>query len=130
MTFDGLWTSILDVGRDRNSGGYHRFAWTTEDFTLREWFAGEAHARGMTVEEDRNGNMWAWWQPAGATGDPRHAFVTGSHLDSVPDGGAFDGPLGIVSAFAAIDIVRADGVVPCAARRMRSSRSGRSGPGP
>ena len=33
--------------------------------------------RGMTVEEDRNGNMWAWWMPAGWSGDPRGAFVTG-----------------------------------------------------
>ena len=66
----------------------------------------------MTVEEDRNGNLWAWWLPPGWDGDPRGAFVTGSHLDSVPDGGAFDGPLGIVSAFAAIDMLRADGVEP------------------
>ena len=110
MSFDSLWGSILDVGRDTASGGYRRFAWTTADFTLREWFIGEAERRGMTVEEDRNGNLWAWWMPAGHTGDPRGAFVTGSHLDSVPDGGAFDGPLGVVSAFAAIDILRAGGV--------------------
>jgi N-carbamoyl-L-amino-acid hydrolase len=38
--------------------------------------------------------------------------VTGSHLDSVPDGGAFDGPLGIVSAFAAIDELREQGFAP------------------
>ena len=112
MSFDGLWGSILDVGRDAASGGYRRFAWTTTDLTLREWFTGEAQQRAMTVEEDRNGNLWAWWLPAGVTGDPRGAFVTGSHLDSVPDGGAFDGPLGIVSAFAAIDLLRADGVEP------------------
>ena len=43
---------------------------------------------------------------------PAGAFVTGSHLDSVPDGGAFDGPLGVVSAFAAIDLLRARGVAP------------------
>jgi N-carbamoyl-L-amino-acid hydrolase len=36
--------------------------------------------------------------------------VTGSHLDSVPDGGAFDGPLGVVSAFAALDELRGRGV--------------------
>ena len=66
----------------------------------------------MDVEEDRNGNLWAWWMPPGWSGDPTGAFVTGSHLDSVPDGGAFDGPLGVVSAFAAIDIVRERGVVP------------------
>jgi beta-ureidopropionase / N-carbamoyl-L-amino-acid hydrolase len=110
--FDSLWESILDVGKDRVSGGYRRFAWTTADLTLREWFAGEASARGMTVEEDRNGNLWAWWMPLGWSGEPADAFVTGSHLDSVPDGGAFDGPLGIVSAFTAIDILRADGVDP------------------
>jgi len=79
---------------------------------LREWFTAEAQRRGMTVEEDRNGNMWAWWMPAGWSGDPRGAFVTGSHLDSVPDGGAFDGPLGVVSSFHAVDLVRARGVAP------------------
>jgi N-carbamoyl-L-amino-acid hydrolase len=112
VSFDSLWGSILDVGREPSTGGYRRFAWTAADFTLREWFTGEAHDRGMTIEEDRNGNLWAWWLPAGVTGDPKDAFVTGSHLDSVPDGGAFDGPLGIVSAFAAIDQLRADAITP------------------
>ncbi len=73
----------------------------------------------MDVEEDRNGNLWAWWLPPGWDGDPSDAFVTGSHLDSVPDGGAFDGPLGVVSAFAAVDIVRARGVGPDGAGRRR-----------
>jgi N-carbamoyl-L-amino-acid hydrolase len=40
------------------------------------------------------------------------AIVLGSHLDSVPDGGAFDGPLGVVSAFAAIDQLRERGLAP------------------
>jgi len=110
--FDSLWTAILDVGQDTDTRGYRRFAWSDADLTLREWFRGCAGERGMDVEEDRNGNLWAWWMPPGWTGDPRDAFVTGSHLDSVPDGGAFDGPLGVVSAFAAIDILRARGVVP------------------
>ncbi|MFF5033029.1 allantoate amidohydrolase [Nocardia salmonicida] len=111
-TFDAMWASILDVGREPSTGGYRRFAWNDADMTLREWFTGEANRRAMTVEEDRNGNLWAWWLPAGWTGEPRDAFVTGSHLDSVPDGGAFDGPLGVVSAFAAVDVLRARGIVP------------------
>jgi beta-ureidopropionase / N-carbamoyl-L-amino-acid hydrolase len=110
--FDTLWPTILDVGRDPGTGGYRRFAWSDADLTLREWFVGSAQQRGMDVEVDRNGNLWAWWLPPGWTGDPRDAFVTGSHLDSVPGGGAFDGPLGVVSAFAAIDILRERGVVP------------------
>jgi beta-ureidopropionase / N-carbamoyl-L-amino-acid hydrolase len=111
-SFESLWAQILDVGRDAASGGYRRFAWTTADLTLREWFTGEAAQRGMTVDEDRNGNVWAWWMPPGWIGDPVDGFVTGSHLDSVPGGGAFDGPLGIVSAFAAIDLLVARGVTP------------------
>jgi len=111
-TFDPLWTAILDVGQDKDTRGYRRFAWSEPDLTLREWFRGCAEDRGMDVEEDRNGNLWAWWLPPGWTGEPTGAFVTGSHLDSVPDGGAFDGPLGVVSAFAAVDIVRERGVVP------------------
>jgi N-carbamoyl-L-amino-acid hydrolase len=65
----------------------------------------QAEARRLDVETDRNGNQWAW------LGDPAagDAVVTGSHLDSVPDGGAFDGPLGVVSAFAALDELRARG---------------------
>jgi N-carbamoyl-L-amino-acid hydrolase len=110
--FESLWSGILDVGRDRHTRGYRRFAWSDADLTLREWFGGCAAERGMTVEEDRNGNLWSWWMPSGWSGEPRGAFVTGSHLDSVPDGGAFDGPLGVVSAFAAVDLVRQRGIEP------------------
>ncbi|MFD8198980.1 allantoate amidohydrolase, partial [Streptomyces sp. NPDC059701] len=87
------------------SGGYRRFAWTGADADCRAWFREQAEARGLTYELDRNGNQWAW------LGDPAagNAVVTGSHLDSVPDGGAFDGPLGVVSAFAALDELRRRG---------------------
>ena len=111
-SFDDLWASILDVGQHHSTRGYRRFAWGDADLTLREWFRSNAASRSMDVEEDRNGNLWAWWMPVGWTGDPKGAFVTGSHLDSVPDGGAFDGPLGVVSAFAAVDLLRERGVEP------------------
>jgi len=98
-----MWTELLPVGRSSASGGYRRFAWTPADADCRTWFREQAEARGLTYETDRNGNQWAWLgEPA--AGD---AVVTGSHLDSVPDGGAFDGPLGVVSAFAALDELRA-----------------------
>ena len=102
MTFDAMWAALEPVGRDPRSGGYRRYAWSAEDATLASWFAGEAAARGMEMTVDRAGNQWAW------TGDPdrRPGLVLGSHLDSVPDGGAYDGPLGIVAAFAAIDAIR------------------------
>jgi beta-ureidopropionase / N-carbamoyl-L-amino-acid hydrolase len=109
MTFDGMWADLHPVGRDPRSGGYRRFAWTAEDAALREWFTGEATARGLDVVSDRAGNLWAWWGDPDADGP---GLVVGSHLDSVPDGGAFDGPLGVVSALAAMDALRARGWTP------------------
>ncbi|GAA1190362.1 allantoate amidohydrolase [Prauserella alba] len=103
----GLLADIADVGRDRTRGGYSRHVFDTAELDLREWFAGEARRRGLDVERDRNGNLWAWW---GAPGPD--AVVTGSHLDSVPGGGAFDGPLGVVSGLSAVDILRQRGVTP------------------
>jgi beta-ureidopropionase / N-carbamoyl-L-amino-acid hydrolase len=113
VSFDALWESLLPVGRDGLSGGYRRFSWTPEDAACRAWFTQAAAARDLRVLTDRNGNLWAWWDPppAGAAA-PARAVVTGSHLDSVPDGGAFDGPLGVVSAFAAVDALRSQGRVP------------------
>ncbi|MFB7278623.1 allantoate amidohydrolase [Streptomyces hydrogenans] len=101
-----MWRSLRPLGRSAASGGYRRYAWTGADADCRLWFRMQAEARRLDVETDRNGNQWAW------LGDPTagDAVVTGSHLDSVPDGGAFDGPLGVVSAFAALDELRARGV--------------------
>ncbi|OJY39828.1 allantoate amidohydrolase [Pseudonocardia sp. 73-21] len=109
LPWDRMWGDLAPVGRDARSGGYRRSAWTSEDATLREWFAGEAAARGLDLVTDRAGNQWAWWGDPDADGP---GLVLGSHLDSVPDGGAFDGPLGVVSAFAALDAVRDRGFTP------------------
>jgi beta-ureidopropionase / N-carbamoyl-L-amino-acid hydrolase len=109
MSFQELWESLLPVGRDSRTGGYRRLSWTPEDAACREWFTQAAAARGLRAHCDRNGNLWAWWD---VPGEPGGAIVTGSHLDSVPDGGAYDGPLGIVSAFSAIDQLRAQGFAP------------------
>lgn len=107
-SFQKMWRDLLPVGRHPDSRGYRRFAWTGADAECRDWFREQAEARGLVHELDRNGNQWAW------LGDPEagDAVVTGSHLDSVPDGGAFDGPLGVVSSFAALDELLARGVRP------------------
>ena len=110
-TFDALWSELLPIGRSA-AGGYRRFAWSDADLEAREWFVSAADDRELDVQVDRNGNLWAWWLPTGWPGEPRGAFVSGSHLDSVPDGGAFDGPLGVVSALCAIDVLRSRGVQP------------------
>ena len=102
-----LLEAISGIGRDPVRGGYTRPVFSTAETDLRAWFTAEAQARGLAVETDRNGILWAWW------GEPQKgALVTGSHLDSVPGGGAFDGPLGIAAALAAVDVLKERGVQP------------------
>ncbi|HJU80260.1 MAG TPA: allantoate amidohydrolase [Acidimicrobiia bacterium] len=108
MRATDLLAQIETIGREPTTGGYRRFSWTAADAELRQWFASQATTRGLSLEVDRNGNLWAY------RGDPVPGGVVavGSHLDSVPDGGQFDGPLGIASAFAALDLMAAQGVYP------------------
>jgi beta-ureidopropionase / N-carbamoyl-L-amino-acid hydrolase len=108
VSFQDMWAQLRPIGRDPHFGGYRRFAFTGADVECRAWFREQSEIRGLSYEVDRNGNQWAWLGNP-ADGD---AVVTGSHLDSVPDGGAFDGPLGVVSAFAALDEVRHRGRDP------------------
>jgi N-carbamoyl-L-amino-acid hydrolase len=105
--FSALWAEIEAIGRV-SGGGYIRYALDEPDLVLRDWFRNQADRRDMPVTDDGNGNLFAWW------GDQwgRDAVLTGSHFDSVPHGGGYDGPLGIVSAFLAIDQLRASGHKP------------------
>jgi N-carbamoyl-L-amino-acid hydrolase len=104
--FAALWRSLAPIGDSPQ--GYHRASWSDADLACREWFTEEAADRGLAVETDGNGNLWAW------RGDPAagDAVVTGSHLDSVPGGGGYDGPLGIVSGFLALDLLAERGSAP------------------
>ncbi|HEV8565703.1 MAG TPA: allantoate amidohydrolase [Actinoplanes sp.] len=106
-TFAELWAEIAPIGREP-AGGYLRYALSEPELVLRDWFRNQADRRDMEVTEDGNGNLFAWWGAPYGHG----AVVTGSHFDSVPHGGGYDGPLGIVSAFLAIDALRDRGVVP------------------
>lgn len=108
LYFQSLWEDLDAIGRGP-SGGYNRFAWTDEDKVLREWFVSTATALGLSVTGDRVGNLWAWWGDPDADGA---GLVVGSHLDSVPEGGAFDGPLGVVSSLVAIKQLKSEGYVP------------------
>ena len=102
-----LLAEIAGVGQDSRRGGYSRHVFDHAERQLRDWFIERAERLHLTVSADRNSNLWAWWGTPGPD-----AVVTGSHLDSVPGGGAHDGPLGVVSALAAIERLQAEGFTP------------------
>jgi N-carbamoyl-L-amino-acid hydrolase len=106
-TATGLLAEISGIGRDIERGGYTRPGFSTVEAQLRHWFIRCATELGLATYTDHNGNIWAWWGQPG-TG----AVITGSHLDSVPGGGAYDGPLGVASALAAVSRLRAAGKHP------------------
>jgi N-carbamoyl-L-amino-acid hydrolase len=109
--FERMWSDLAPVGRSATSGGYFRQPFTQPERELADWFREQAAARDLRLESDGTGNVAAWWDPTG--GPPQGGGVlTGSHLDSVLDGGAYDGPLGVVSALAAVDELRDRGFVP------------------
>src|SRR5512143_2975236 len=108
--FERMWADLAPLGRSAASGGYFRQPYTGVDGELRAWFVDQASARGLAVEADGLGNVVAWWRPAlgirGIVRDephrtfgdggavrpelPQRGVLTGSHLDSVLDGGAYD----------------------------------------
>src|SRR5215218_5956154 len=106
--FETMWSTLAPIGRSASSGGYFRQPFTSVESELRAWFLEQCAARDLAVEADGNGNLLAWW----LVGTEQSGVLVGSHLDSVLDGGAYDGPLGVVSSLAAIDLLRERGVVP------------------
>lgn len=105
-----MWRDLHPLGRDPRTGGYFRAPFATAERECAAWYAEQAAARDLAVEYDGQGNAIAWWRPDSASA--AKGILIGSHLDSVDNGGAYDGPLGVISSFAAIDLLRDRGVAP------------------
>ena len=107
-----MWADLAPIGRSASSGGYFRQPFSSAERECHDWFLAQVAARGLRLETDGFGNAIAWWDPSSVELVETKGVLTGSHLDSVLDGGAYDGPLGVVSALAAVDRLRERGVVP------------------
>lgn len=77
------------------SGGVSRTSFSPADSAARAWVLDRCEAAGLRVRTDGIGNMFV--TVPGAPDDARPVW-TGSHIDSVPDGGRFDGALGSMAA--------------------------------
>lgn len=77
----------------------------------REYFVERLENAGLEVRVDEIGNVAGRWSSESA--DPNAApIAAGSHLDSVPQGGIFDGPLGVYSALESVRAIQDAGLEP------------------
>ena len=82
------------IGAD--DGGVSRFAWTPELAEANAWFVERLEELGLEAEIDPAGNVLGRWDDGEGA-----AVLVGSHLDTVPRGGRYDGALGVLSALEA-----------------------------
>lgn len=90
------------------AGGNTRLYATPEYAAAQDWLRARLAEIGLTVSADAAGNIFGHYRPAGApVGEP--SVYLGSHLDTVPNGGRYDGALGVTAALAAARAVSAAG---------------------
>ncbi len=99
---DRLWSSIMEMARigPGAAGGNNRQTLTDEDGQGRELFRSWCESAGLTVGVDRMGSMFA---ARGGTDPEALPVYVGSHLDTQPTGGKFDGVLGVLGG---LEIIR------------------------
>ncbi|TVQ55009.1 MAG: Zn-dependent hydrolase [Rhodobacteraceae bacterium] len=100
---DALMTEVSRFGATPE-GGLNRPALTAEHGQARDWLCATLRERGYAVSVDAIGNVFGVLDLAGPDAP---LIMSGSHLDSQPMGGRFDGAYGVVAALAAIEAVRA-----------------------
>ena len=97
--------AAAQIGAD--GGGVSRFAWSPELAQANAWLMRRLEELGLETELDPAGNVFGRWDAGEAK-----AVLVGSHLDTVPRGGRYDGALGVLAALATVRAMRAEGVEP------------------
>jgi allantoate deiminase len=104
-----LWSHLSElaqIGRSEN-GGVTRLSFTQEERAAKDLVASYMREAGLEVREDAAGSLIG--RREGRVKEAP-AVLTGSHLDSVRNGGDFDGPLGVLGAVEALQTMKERGV--------------------
>lgn len=99
---------IYQCGK-KEDGTFTRMAFSAEDVKGRKLFASWCEKLGMTCRVDEAGNLIAHME---GQDNSLPAILMGSHLDTVPDGGRYDGVLGCVGGLEVCETFREEGYVP------------------
>lgn len=98
---------VNSFGFDPGSGGYNRPGFSRADLDCRAWFAAQMREDGLTVWNDGALNLFGRFGP-----EEGACIMAGSHLDTVVNGGAFDGSLGACVALECVRSMKDAGLTP------------------
>ena len=106
---DRLWSRLSELAQigKSESGGVTRLSFTEEERAAKDLVASYMWEAGLAVREDATGNLTG--RRKGRVGDAP-VVLTGSHVDSVRNGGDFDGPLGVLGAVEALQTMDERGI--------------------
>ncbi len=106
---DRLWQRHADMAKlgGTPKGGVNRQALSPEDAAARNLLASWAKARGFSISTDAIGNLFVRREGSDPKAPP---VMSGSHMDSQPTGGRFDGMYGVLAAFEALEALEDAGV--------------------
>ena len=90
---------LADFGR-QNTGGIRRESFSKADTAAKSWLLEKIESAGLTARKDKADNVW------GRLGTGGPYVMAGSHIDTVPEGGMFDGALGVLAALESLQTIR------------------------
>lgn len=88
--------------------GFTRLGYTQEELSAHQHFIEIANQLGLNTYQDKAGNQWAVWH----VDKEAPTIGMGSHLDTVYNGGGYDGVAGVLCALAAIKVLKEKGFEP------------------
>jgi allantoate deiminase len=110
LSKERLWQRLMELGKiglQPDSGGITRFSFSKEERLAKDAVISYMKEAGLTVREDAAGNVIGRKEGL----DPHAPVVlTGSHIDTVPHGGKFDGALGVIGAIEALQRMHEQGI--------------------
>ncbi|MED3876937.1 Zn-dependent hydrolase [Lysinibacillus capsici] len=97
---------LSQIGRNEKTGGINRFSFTPEEKQAIELVTTYMEQAGMNVTIDAVGNL------IGTYGEGNETIMLGSHIDTVPEGGKYDGALGVLAAIEVVHTMHEQELIP------------------
>ncbi|NRS51072.1 Zn-dependent hydrolase [Brevibacillus sp. HB2.2] len=106
---DRLWDRLGQLGNigKQEAGGITRLSFTPEERAAKDLVTGFMKEAGLTVREDEVGNLIGRKEGKNPTAP---VVLVGSHIDSVPNGGDYDGPLGVLAGVEVLQTMHEQGI--------------------